>query len=109
MRREELASLTADADLWNDPDKAQRLMSEKNTLEAKLGQYENFTQTLQDYKEMEELGEAENDENLLTELMENLQKMTLHVLLKNQQEQQIIGYIETLYKRKTTQEIQTFC
>lgn len=75
MRREELAVLTADPDLWNNPDKAQSLMSEKNTLEAKLSQYENFTQTLQDYKEMEELGEAENDENLLGELMENLQKM----------------------------------
>lgn len=70
-----MESLTSDPDLWNDPDKAQRLMSEKNTLEAKLGQYENFVKTLQDYKEMEELGEVENDENLLSELMVNLQHM----------------------------------
>lgn len=50
-------------------------MSEKNTLTAKLSQYENFVATLQDYKEMEEFGEAENDETLLAELMQNLEQM----------------------------------
>lgn len=50
-------------------------MSEKNTLTAKLSQYEKFVATLQDYKEMEEFGEAENDETLLAELMQNLEQM----------------------------------
>ena len=50
-------------------------MSEKNILTAKLSQYENFVTTLQDYKEMEEFGEAENDETLLAELMQNLEQM----------------------------------
>lgn len=75
LRREELDTLTADPDLWNNPEKAQRLMSEKNTLSAKLSQYETFVASLQDYKEMEEFGEAEEDEILLAELMQNLQQM----------------------------------
>ena len=47
-------------------------MSEKNTLEAKLTQYEGYVKTLADYKEMIEFAEAENDEAMLSELMTNL-------------------------------------
>ena len=72
MRREELQTLTADADLWNNPDKAQKLMSEKNILEAKLDQYEKFVQNLADYKEMIDFAENENDEAMAEELLQNL-------------------------------------
>ena len=86
MRREELGVLTADADLWNNPEKAQALMSEKNTLESKLNSYESFVQTLADYKEMIEFAEAENDEAMLEELMHNLsdlQQKTKHAELES--------------------------
>lgn len=72
MRREELNALTASADLWDNPENAQSLMSEKNVLEAKLDQYEDYIKTLSDYKEMIEFAEAENDEAMLSELMNNL-------------------------------------
>ena len=75
MRREELNALTADADLWNNPEKAQSLMSEKNTLESKLDGYDNYRQSLQEYKEMVEFAEAENDEAMLAELWDNLEKL----------------------------------
>ncbi len=75
MRREELNILTAEADLWNNPEKAQVLMSEKNTLESKLDSYENFEQTLKDYREMIEFAEEENDEAMLSELLQNLTKL----------------------------------
>ncbi len=58
--------------MWNDNEKAQKLMSEKNTLEASLNSYENYEQTLDDYTEMVEFASAENDENMLTELEQNL-------------------------------------
>ena len=75
MRREELQTLTADADLWNNPDKAQKLMSEKNILEAKLDQYEKFVQNLADYKEMIDFAENENDEAMAEELLQNLSSL----------------------------------
>jgi len=75
MRREELQVLTSDADLWNNPDNAQKLMSEKNILEAKLAQYEKFVQNLDEYKEMIEFAESENDEAMLGELLQNLTTM----------------------------------
>lgn len=50
-------------------------MSEKNTLEAKLGAYDNYVQTLNDYKEMTEFAEAENDEAMLSELLQNLTQL----------------------------------
>lgn len=75
LRREELNSLTADADLWNNPEKAQSLMSEKNTLESKLDNFENYSRSLDEYREMVEFAEAENDEAMLAELLINLEKL----------------------------------
>lgn len=68
-------SLTADADLWNNPEQAQKLMSEKNILEAKLSEYEGFRATVSEYKEMAEFAEAENDEDMQNELLQNLEKL----------------------------------
>lgn len=78
-RRDELNSLTADADLWNNPEQAQKLMSEKNILEAKLNQYEGFVKTVADYKEMADFAEAENDEAMQNELLQNLEKLCADV------------------------------
>lgn len=61
-------------------------MSEKNILEAKLTQYENFAQSLADYKEMAEFAEAEHDDNMLDELLQNLttlEKETEHAKLES--------------------------
>jgi len=70
-----LNSLTADADLWNNPEQAQKLMSEKNILEAKLSEYEGFRTSVSEYKEMAEFAEAENDEEMQNELLQNLEKL----------------------------------
>lgn len=75
LRYEELETLTADADLWNNPEQAQRLMSEKNTLEANLKTYDGFIKNLNEYKEMVEFAEAENDEAMLAELQQNLEQL----------------------------------
>jgi peptide chain release factor 2 len=75
IRLEELETLTADADLWNNPEKAQSLMSEKNALEQNLHQYDTFTANLKDYTEMVEFAETSDDEAMLSELLENLKTL----------------------------------
>ena len=85
-RLEELGVLTADADLWNNPEKAQKLMSEKNTLEQNLRRYDEFADSLKDYTEMVEFAEETQDENMLTELLQNLtalQTETKHAELES--------------------------
>ena len=68
----ELNALSADTSLWNDAEKARKLMSEKNVLENAIDNYEYMLQNLQDYIELTELAEAENDENSLNELQQHL-------------------------------------
>ena len=72
---EELNSLSEDAGLWNNPEKAQKLMSEKNTLEADLENYRQMEAELADYIELSELAEAENDEAVITDLISRLETL----------------------------------
>ncbi len=72
---EELTSLSSDADLWNNPDKAQKLMSEKNTLEENLGNFQTMERSLQENIELAELAEIENDEEILTEVEAHLAEL----------------------------------
>lgn len=69
---DELTALSANPDLWNKPEKAQKLMSEKNTLEAQLHQYDEFHSSLKDYTEMVEFAESTEDEAMLNELLQNM-------------------------------------
>lgn len=69
---DELTALSANPDLWNEPEKAQKLMSEKNTLEAQLHQYDDFNSSLKDYIEMVEFAESTEDEAMLNELLQNM-------------------------------------
>ena len=47
-------------------------MTEKNSLEAKLNEFNQFRASLTDYSEMIEFAEAENDEAMLSELQESI-------------------------------------
>lgn len=73
MRLEELESLTADAALWENPQSAQKLMSEKNNLEYALGNFREMMQNLNDLAELAELAEAENDEAVLADVTQQLE------------------------------------
>ncbi len=72
MRLAELTALCADEKLWDNPENAQKLLSERNNLESKLQQYDNFVATLKDYVEMIEFAESTEDETMLDELLENM-------------------------------------
>ena len=72
MRLAELTALCADEKLWDNPENAQKLLSERNNLESKLQQYDNFVATLKYYVEMIEFAESTEDETMLDELLENM-------------------------------------
>jgi peptide chain release factor 2 len=72
LRLAELTALCADEKLWDNPENAQKLLSERNNLESKLQQYDNFVATLKDYVEMIEFAESTEDETMLDELLENM-------------------------------------
>lgn len=73
MRLEELNALTANPELWNDAVRAQKLMSEKNTLEQNINIYQQQEKNLQDLYELCEMAESDNDENMLSEGMQQLE------------------------------------
>ena len=67
MRLSELDALTADPHLWDVPENAQKLMTEKNRLQEKLNDYDSLEQRLKDCMDLIELAEAENDTAVLTD------------------------------------------
>jgi peptide chain release factor 2 len=68
----ELNALVEDPDLWNDPDKAQKLMRERTELEDSLGAISRLEQDLTDAIELIEMGEAEGDASIVAEAEEGI-------------------------------------
>ncbi|HEY6995008.1 MAG TPA: peptide chain release factor 2 [Xanthobacteraceae bacterium] len=66
-RLAELNKLAEDPKLWDDPQKAQRLMQERTSLDDQLAALGRIEQDLQDNIDLIELGEAENDTGVVTE------------------------------------------
>ena len=66
-RLEEFDALIEAPDLWNDPVKAQKLMRERQGLLDALSTYKLIATGIADNVELIELGEAEGDEEIITE------------------------------------------
>lgn len=66
-RLEEFNARVEDPDLWNDPEKAQKLMRERQVLVDKLKEYETIKQSVGDNAELIELGEMEDDAEVVEE------------------------------------------
>ncbi|WP_095589166.1 peptide chain release factor 2 [Actibacterium ureilyticum] len=66
-RLEEFNAMSEDPDLWNDPDKAQKLMRERQALVDAIDTYQSISQDLQDNVDLIELGEMEDDAEVVTE------------------------------------------
>jgi peptide chain release factor 2 len=78
-RLAELNALAEDPNLWNDPERAQKLMQERGTLEDGLGSLERIERELADNVELIELGEAEGDESIVKEAEASLAKLKAEV------------------------------
>jgi len=66
-RLEEFNAMVEDPDLWNDPEKAQKLMRDRQILIDKMGTYDAIKQGLEDNAELIEMGEMEDDQEIVTE------------------------------------------
>src|SRR5690606_33054403 len=66
-RLRELNALSEDPTLWDDADRAQKLMRERTDLETRIEQIKRLEQELADSVELIELGEAEGDESIVVE------------------------------------------
>jgi peptide chain release factor 2 len=62
-----LNALSERADFWNDPEKAQKLMRERNKLDAGMGAILSLERDLKDSLELAEMAEAEGDASLVDE------------------------------------------
>ena len=67
FRLEEFNARVEDPNLWDNPEAAQKLMRERQTLVDALETYESIKQDLPDNIELIELGEMEEDEEVVTD------------------------------------------
>ncbi len=65
--------------MWNDPSAAKKLMSEKNNLDFNLGNFERMQKSLNDLLELSELAEAEGDESIITDVINQLTSLQAEV------------------------------
>ncbi len=66
-RLEEFNARVEDPDLWNDQEKAQKLMRDRQVLVDKLATYKAIESGLNDNVELIELGEMEDDQEVVSE------------------------------------------
>lgn len=75
-RLEEFNAMSEDPDLWNDPNKAQKLMRERQALVDSMGVYSSLKQELADNLDLIELGEMEEDTDVVAEAEEAIRKLS---------------------------------
>ena len=75
FRLEEFNARVEDPDLWNDAEAAQKLMRERQTLVDAMGVYTSIKQELSDNIELIELGEMEEDEEVVSEAEDALKAL----------------------------------
>jgi peptide chain release factor 2 len=88
-RLAELQDAVEDQDLWNDQQKAQSIMREKNSLEVMINDVNMITRQLDDAMEMVELAEAEGDEGLVEETLQQL--IELEILATRKQLESLLS------------------
>ncbi|WP_138465483.1 peptide chain release factor 2 [Poseidonocella sp. HB161398] len=74
-RLEEFNAMTENPDLWNDPEKAQKLMRDRQALVDALATYDGLKQDLADNAELIELGEMEDDQEVIAEAEDAIRRI----------------------------------
>ncbi|MGR3744479.1 MAG: peptide chain release factor 2 [Pseudooceanicola nanhaiensis] len=74
-RLEEFNAMVEDPDLWNDPEKAQKLMRDRQSLVDSIGVHDGIRQELSDNVELIELGEMEEDDEVVSEAEDALKAL----------------------------------
>ena len=81
-RLEEFNARVEDPNLWDDPAKAQKLMRERQSLVDALDTHNNIQQELEDQTGLIELGEMEEDDEVVTEAEEALKVLAKRAAAK---------------------------
>ena len=76
-RIEEFNARVEDPNLWNDPEGAQRLMRERQALIDAVDVYRGIARELEDNVELIELGEMEDDADIVAEAEQALRKLAV--------------------------------
>jgi len=84
LRLEELNALSEDPELWNDPEKAQKIMKERTSLDDRIKAVRDVEQSVLDHSEMIELAEMEDDADMVAE-----SEAALEVLQKQMEKEQL--------------------
>ena len=74
-RLEEMNAMIEDGDLWSDPARAQKLMRDRQILSDKVETYRRLDQDLRDSVELIELGEEEDDAEIVAEAEATLKSL----------------------------------
>jgi len=74
-RLEEFNAMIEDPSLWDDQERAQKLMRDRQILVDAIAAYEGIRQDLSDHLEMIELGAAEDDEEVVKDTEEALKTL----------------------------------
>ncbi|MCL7465425.1 peptide chain release factor 2 [Phaeovulum sp. NW3] len=74
-RLEEFNAMIEDGDLWSDPARAQKLMRERQMLMDKVETYRRIDRELTDNVELIELGEMEDDAEIVSEAEKSLKDL----------------------------------
>ena len=74
-RLEEFNAMIEDGDLWSDPARAQKLMRERQMLMDKVETYQKIDRELTDNVELIELGEMEDDPEIVAEAEKSLREL----------------------------------
>ncbi|MEY8827729.1 peptide chain release factor 2 [Sedimentitalea sp. XS_ASV28] len=81
-RLEEFNARVEDPNLWDDPDAAQKLMRDRQTLVDAMETYESIKRDLSDNVEMIELGEMEEDEEVVADAETALKSLAVKAAQK---------------------------
>nr|WP_252731017.1 peptide chain release factor 2 [Pacificibacter marinus] len=74
-RLEEFGAMIEDPTLWDDPERAQKLMRDRQTLMDAVDMAKSIAQEMQDNIDMIELGEMEEDQEVITDAEQALQAL----------------------------------
>jgi peptide chain release factor 2 len=81
-RLEEFNARVEDPNLWDDPDAAQKLMKDRQALVDAMASYDTIKQDLSDQQEMIEMGEMEDDDEIVTEAENALKALKVNAAAK---------------------------
>ncbi len=81
-RLEEFDARVEDPNLWDNPEAAQKLMKDRQALVDAMASYESIKQELSDQQEMIEMGEMEDDADVVTEAEDALKALKVTAAAK---------------------------